>query len=354
MRIVVREHDVNQAVLSDWIGAVARRVHALLEQLFAEKRAQARALSPLAEELVQAIAELTLRGGKRLRPATAYAAFRAVRGAADPEAVLEFSVALELLQSYLLIQDDWMDGDDARRGGPAVHAAFGARFGDAHLGASLAMLASDLASGFSWELLAAAPFPAGRTREAFAAFGRMHAEVLYGQQLDLLAHDDLERTHDLKTGSYTVRGPLQLGALLGDASPDQLAALERFGTPLGVAFQLRDDLLGAFGDRAVLGKPAGIDIRRGRPSRVVAEARQGLSAVDRAHFDRAFGDAEATDEAVLRAHELLLDSGARERIESKLAQLVEQARAGLTGAPLDPTGSALLEDLAQRLTQRNT
>jgi geranylgeranyl diphosphate synthase, type I len=344
---------VNQAAPADWIEAVAGRVQALLERLFAEKRAQARALSPRGEELVQAVAELTLRGGKRLRPATAYAAFRAVRGDVDADAVLEFSVALELLQSYFLIQDDWMDGDHERRGGPAVHAAFGARFGDAHLGASLALLAGDLASGFSWELLASAPFPAGRAPEAFAAFGQMHAEVVYGQQLDVLAHDDIERTHDLKTGSYTVRGPLRLGALLGDASADQLAALERFGTPLGVAFQLRDDLLGAFGDRAVLGKPAGLDIREGKPSVVVTEARHMLSPIDRAHFDRTFGDPEATDEAVLRAQELVLESGARARIESRPSQLAEQARAALAGAPLDPAGTVLLEDLACRLTLRN-
>jgi geranylgeranyl diphosphate synthase, type I len=344
---------VNQAVPTDWIEAVARRVQALLERLFAEKRAQARALSPRGEELVEAVAELTLRGGKRLRPATAYAAFRAVRGEVDADPVLEFSVALELLQTYFLIQDDWMDGDDERRGGPAVHAALGARFGDAHLGASLALLAADLASGFSWELLASAPFPTARMPEAFAAFGQMHAEVVYGQQLDVLAHDDIERTHDLKTGSYTVRGPLRLGALLGDASADQLAALERFGAPLGVAFQLRDDLLGAFGDRSVLGKPAGLDIREGKPSLVVAAARQALSPVDRAHFDRTFGDAEATDEAVLRAGELVLESGARARIESRLSALVEQARAALVGAPFDPAGTALLEDLARRLSQRN-
>jgi len=332
---------------------VARRMQALLESLFAEKRAHARALSPRGEELVQAIAELTLRGGKRLRPATAYAAFRAVRGDADADSVLEFSVALELLQTYFLIQDDWMDRDDERRGGPAVHAAFGARLGDAHLGASLALLASDLASGFSWELLASAPFPSARKPEAFAAFCQMHAEVVYGQQLDVLAHDDIERTHDLKTGSYTVRGPLRLGALMGDASADQLAALERFGTPLGVAFQLRDDLLGAFGDRTVLGKPAGLDIRAGKPSRVVAEARQALSPIDRAHFDRTFGDAEATDEAVLRATELVVESGARARIESRLTELVERARAALAGAPFDPSGTVLLEDLARRLTQRH-
>jgi geranylgeranyl diphosphate synthase type I len=188
-----------------------------------------------------------MRGGKRLRPAALYAGFRAVSADASPDRTLDASAALELLQTYFLIQDDWMDGDEQRRGGPAVHVALAQKRGDVQLGASLAFLAADLASGFAWELLSVAPFPQGRLREALAIFGRTHFEVICGQQLDLLGHDDIALVHQLKTGSYTVRGPLCLGALLAGASAAQLEALERFGAPLGLAFQLRDDLLSAFG-----------------------------------------------------------------------------------------------------------
>ena len=101
-----------------------------------------------------------MRGGKRLRPAALYAGFRAVRATASVERTVELGAALELLQTYLLIQDDWMDGDDERRGGPAVHVAFAREHGDAALGASLAILAADLAAGFAWELAAARAVPA--------------------------------------------------------------------------------------------------------------------------------------------------------------------------------------------------
>jgi geranylgeranyl diphosphate synthase type I len=332
---------------------VTLRVNAQLEQLLANKRAEARDVSPHAEELIEAVAQLTLRGGKRLRPATAYAAFRAVRGDRDPSGVLQLGTALELLQTYLLIQDDWMDGDDQRRGGPSVHTAFALQRGQPHLGAHLAILAGDLASGLAWELLAAAPFPEQRVREAFAAFGKMHEDVIYGQQLDLLGYPDISLVHHLKTGSYTVRGPLQLGALLADASPQQLLVLERFGTPLGLAFQLRDDLLGAFGDRTRTGKPVGLDLRAGKHTALVAEARRSLSDADRAHFDRGFGNADASDTALARTNQLFLASGARERIETRLADLAREARDALVGAPLHPDGIAQLDELAQKLTQRD-
>lgn len=337
-----------------WLAGVTERVNAHLERLLAQHCAAARAVSPHAEALADAVAEFTLRGGKRLRPATAYAALRAVGGGEQQGGEwLHLAAALELLQSYFLIQDDWMDGDEQRRGGPAVHAAFSRTHGDRHLGAGLAMLASDLASGLAWEQLAKAPFPDARLREAWSAFGRMHTEVIYGQQLDLLQHPDFALVHRLKTGAYTVTGPLHLGALLGDASAAQLDALARFGSPLGVAFQLRDDLLGAFGDRASVGKPVRIDLRRGKLTPIIAEVRSALDGPQRAAFEAVFGDPEASDEAVRLAHQTIDQSGARQRLEARLVELVDEALGALASAPLHPEGVTLLSQLAHRLIQRD-
>ncbi|MGD8860033.1 MAG: polyprenyl synthetase family protein [Myxococcales bacterium] len=337
----------------DWLASVVQRVDLRLTQYFGEQRALALATSPRAPELVEAVADLTMRGGKRLRPAALYAGFLAVDGEGDPADTLDASAALELLQTYLLIQDDWMDRDEERRGGPAVHAALQARHGDGHLGASLAILAADIASGCAWELLAAAPFPPSRLREALALFGRMHFEVVCGQQLDLVQHGDVALVHHLKTGSYTVRGPLSLGALLADGSEAQLQALERFGEPLGVAFQLRDDLLGAFGDARAVGKPIGNDLRAGKHTSLVAEARTLLRGDDRRALDAVLGRAGASDEEVARATDALLRSGARERVEARLSSLLEQAREALQGAPLSERGVGLLSDLLSRLTVRD-
>lgn len=336
-----------------WLAEAVARTDARLSALFADKRSLAAGTSPEATELVEALQALTMRGAKRLRAAALHAGYSAVAGpSADPARTTDACAALELLQSYFLIQDDWMDGDEQRRGGPAVHAALSRARGDAQLGASLSILASDLGCGMAFELLACAPFPPARRREAIEAFGAMHFEVVCGQQLDLLGHADVSLVHRLKTGSYTVRGPLTLGALLADASAAQLRALEAFAEPLGLAFQLRDDLLGVFGSSATTGKPVGADLRAGKRTALLADARPLLDATGTALLDTVLGNAHATDAEVAAATEALARCGTRERLESRLAGLLAQALGALDTNVLDRAGAAMLRSLAERLVQR--
>jgi geranylgeranyl diphosphate synthase type I len=333
---------------------LAALVDARLVAFFEAQRTRADATSPEVGVLMDAVASLTLRGGKRLRAMALYAGYCAARGDGDmdPEPALDAAAALELLQSYFLIQDDWMDGDEERRGGPSVHAALGRAHADPKLGAKLAILASDLGGGAAWELIARAPFLPARMQEAMAAFGQMHFEVIAGQHLDLLTHPNVELVHQLKSGSYTVRGPLRLGALLGNASAEQLDALERFGAPVGVAFQLRDDVLGTFGDPSSVGKPVGNDLRAGKRTALIAEARKTLDEEQTRTLDRVLGNAAASDADVAEVTQLLLASGARERVEARALGLLAQADAALATAPLSPIGVTLLRTLAERLVQR--
>jgi geranylgeranyl diphosphate synthase type I len=332
-------------------GQLIAAVNAYLGAFLNTQQSLSRSISPRAEELVKAVADLTQRGGKRLRPAVLFAGYRASGGGEDLAPTLEACASLELLQTYLLIQDDWMDGDDERRGGPSVHAAMRRAHGDAHLGESLAMLAADLSAGFAFELIGRAPFPSARLHEALAAYGRMHFEVVAGQQLDLCKHDDVALTHQLKTGSYTVRGPLALGALLADASAEQLATLERFGAPVGVAFQLRDDLLGTFGD--MIGKPVGADLRAGKRTALIAEASLILAPDGRALLDKVLGNPHASEQAVLDAADLLEKCGARARVEARLHALRNEALAALEHPSLSPPGRALLRELLELLLSRS-
>lgn len=341
------------AQLASFFNDVRTRVDASLQRFFEHKQREAQATSPLAQELTDAVAELTMRGGKRLRAAALEAGFRAVCADPDLSRTADAQAALELLQTYLLIQDDWMDGDLERRGGPSVHAALTTKYGNAQLGASLAILAADVACGYAWELIACAPFPPPRLREALATFGRMHYEVVCGQQLDLLGHPDVSLVHELKTGSYTVRGPFAIGGLLGDADPAQLAALERFGRPLGMAFQLRDDLLSAFGDERAIGKPVGNDLRAGKHSALLDDVRKHGNPEVRAAVDAVVGNAAASDPEIKRALNALRASGARERVEARLQGLFEEAKGALQGAPLREDGVELLLGVADLLVNRD-
>jgi geranylgeranyl diphosphate synthase, type I len=338
---------------SHWATEVAHRVDTALHAFFEQKQVAVAHCSAEGIALLGAVRDLTMRGGKRLRPCALYAGFSAVCPDGAAERTLDASASLELLQTYLLIQDDWMDGDDERRGGPAVHAAFRQRYGDEHLGASLALLASDLAAGFAWELIARAPFARAQLNAGLGAYAQMHTEVVLGQQLDLLGHADVSQVHRLKSGSYTVTGPLKLGALLGDASKEQIASLEAFGEPLGIAFQLRDDLLGVFGDPKVTGKPAGNDLRAGKHTSLVAAARKRVPDTERGALESVLGRRDANQSDVDAAMALLQACGARAEVEQALTQRTEQADHALSTAPIEPEGATMLRELLQRLTARD-
>ena len=337
-----------------WLEEVKARVEERLEAFFDEKRAAALRLAPQTEELVEAVAQLTLRGGKRFRPALMVAAFRAVAPEEAWVEVIDAGAALELMQTYLLIHDDWMDADDERRGGPAVHAWLRDRHGgDRHLGDSLAILAGNLASAQAWDLLARGVRREPARSRAIDVFLDVHQEVVFGQQLDLLGDADVPRMQRLKTGSYTVRGPIALGAVLGEATDDERAALEAFAEPLGEAFQMRDDLLGTFGDPARTGKPSGGDLRAGKRTSLV-RALESIASVEQAAAVRAvLGRADAGEDALQRAREALIASGARQRVEARLAELVREATQSLAGAPLRAPGVDMLRELADRLAVRD-
>ena len=339
-----------QMDLDSWMRGIRRHVDAILERFFESKRGEATALSPRAIELVTEVRDLTLRGGKRLRPIVTAAAYRAAGGSDDASTTFTVGAALELLQTYLLIHDDWMDEDDERRGGPAVHYAFQRRHGQTHLGESLGILAGDLASTFSWELLLDGDFPAGRRNEALALFVKIQKEVFAGQQLDLMADSDVERMHHLKTGSYTTRGPAELGGILGDADEESMRALRAWSVPLGVAFQLRDDLLGTFGNVALTGKP-GDDLRHGKHNAVVAAFyKLQPNGLARAAVEAVWGHPDASDDAVAAATEAL--TTAEREVEARLAFLTDQASSALAASPFDNEARYLLEEVTRRLTDR--
>jgi geranylgeranyl diphosphate synthase type I len=294
-----------------------------------------------------------MRGGKRFRPALLVASYLAIDTSAPLEPALDAGIALELLQSYLLIHDDWMDRDEVRRGGPAVHVLLSRHFGSRLTGEASGVLAGDFAAALSLEAMARVRMSPERLSRALIAFAEIQEDAICGQQLDLAARpDNVEAMHELKTGSYTVRGPLLLGAHLGGASTDALDRLDRFARPLGVAFQLRDDLLGAFGDPATTGKPFGSDIRAGKRTTLLVEALARLGDAERRTIAETVGRRDASDAAIRRVIDLYEGCGARSAVERRLDELVASARSSLDTSCFAPGGSAYLIGAAGVLTRR--
>ncbi len=310
-----------------------------------------------------ALRSLATRGGKRLRAVLLTLSYEsALTGAVPADAARQVegaAVALELLQVYLLVHDDWMDGDSERRGGPTVHRALGEAFGSAALGASTAVLAGDLASALAQDALFSLPLPAANVLAAAQRFARMQRDVVAGQiddvcaplrDLEALTGEAVERLYALKTGSYTVAGPLALGAILAGASPAHVAALDAFGSPLGIAFQLRDDLLGVFGDPARTGKPRFGDFRQGKRTALVAEIAREPAA--RAQLREVLGRADASEADCERLAQVMVETGARARVEARVELLAAIARSRLADLGLAREHGGLFEGAARALLAR--
>jgi geranylgeranyl diphosphate synthase type I len=324
--------------------------------------AAASAVSAEVGAAAEAVEGLAVRGGKRMRAALIGAAFVACgddaseagdAGGAGWAGADRAMIAIELLQVYLLIHDDWMDDDDVRRGGPAVHVLLRDRLGSKRLGDSAAVLAGDLACGYAQEALLESELPAERVLAAARAFARIQEDVVTGQLAEMSTHASVEVIHALKTASYTVTGPLALGAHLAGASEARVAQLARYGRPLGIAFQLRDDLLGAFGDASATGKPVGNDIRQGKRTALVAEMRG--HAASEAVLARVLGRVDAGDQEVAEVVRAMETSGAKARVEARVAELLAEARAALDamGLPEGSHGKSWLSGAVRALGERS-
>ncbi|XVV00433.1 polyprenyl synthetase family protein [Actinosynnema sp. CA-248983] len=326
-----------------------------------------------AGELAAELSALVLSGGKRLRPTFAWWGWRAAGGEAfghRASTVVRALIALELLQGCALVHDDVMDRSTTRRGRPTAHRAFAARHlrngwsGDArHYGDSAAVLVGDLALVWADDALVTAGLPAAALRRAWEPWRAMRTEMITGQHLDLLGAarrseslEDALTVARLKTASYTVQRPLHLGAALADAPADVVAALCAYGRDVGVAYQLRDDLLGVFGDERVTGKPVGDDLREGKRTPLMVAA-LGLAAgqerPDAVELLRHCLDGGlVTSETVDRVRAVLRELGAVDAAEHEIATRTARGLAALAEAPLEPVARARLITLAHKATSR--
>lgn len=314
-----------------------------------------------------ALRSYVLAGGKRLRPAFCFWAFVGAGGDPSDPAVTDGGAALEMLHTAALIHDDIIDGSPRRHGIDTVHV----RFADLHrsrvwagvparFGEGAAIIIGDLALVYSSRLLGGAPAP------AVAVFEEMRLEVNVGQYLDVLGAaegvagpaDGVARARRIcryKTAKYTIERPLHLGAAL--AAPDRLeelaGPLSEFGLPLGEAFQLKDDLLGVFGDPAVTGKPVGDDLREGKPTLLASLTASRVAGRRREWFRERFASVDLSDSDVVSMQELIEETGARAEVESSIASLVSRAETALAALPLTTEAREALGELARFVAGRD-
>jgi geranylgeranyl diphosphate synthase type I len=326
---------------------IASRIDERLDQLLAHERGRWSGFDADLDEPIDEIRRLVVSGGKRLRPAFCHWGFVGAGGDPDDQRVVDAGAALELLHAFALFHDDVMDDASSRRGAPTTHAVYTARHDERgwsgeprRFGEGVAILVGDLAFVYSDQLMLGAP------REAWEIWNELRIELNVGQFLDILG--SVRRVRDIavaericryKSGKYTIERPLHLGAVL--AAPDRgdelLPGLSAYGLPLGDAFQMRDDVMGAFGDEDVTGKPVGGDLREGKPTPLLARAHTLADAAQRRVLDRV-GAPDLTDAEVADIQQVIVETGGLADLERHIVELTERAVSAL--ADVDITAAA--------------
>lgn len=343
----------------------------MLRQFFISRAPVVEAVGTGYRDAVASLESFVLRGGKRVRPTFAWTGWLGAGG--DPAgsgaaAVLQACSALELVQAAALAHDDIIDASTTRRGYPTLHVEFedvhrreNWRGGSAHFGESVAILLGDLALVWADDILYSSGLPFEVLNRLTPVWSAMRTEVLGGQYLDIAgevaADESVEaamRVNRFKTAAYTIERPLHIGAVLAGADDALIAAYRSFGTDIGVAFQLRDDLLGVFGDPAITGKPSGDDLRAGKRTVLYALALEKADAADptAAALLRSSIGTDLTDAEVERIRAVLVDLGAVAEVEDRISTLTDRAFVALDSSDATEAGKAQLRASALAATRR--
>ncbi|MFZ2175070.1 MAG: polyprenyl synthetase family protein [Rhodococcus sp. (in: high G+C Gram-positive bacteria)] len=352
--------------------ALAARVENALREFFTSRTDLVEAVGGGYRDAVTTLESFVLRGGKRVRPAFAWTGWLGAGGdedGPDARAVLRACSALELVQACALVHDDIIDASTTRRGFPTVHVEFESRHrtgrwsGDSeHFGEAVAILLGDLALAWADDMVRESGIGSDAAARMSPVWSAMRTEVLGGQFLDISNEargdesiDAAMRVNRYKTAAYTIERPLHLGAALAGADEALVSAYRGFGTDIGIAFQLRDDLLGVFGDPSVTGKPSGDDLRAGKRTALFAMALQRADAADPAAaalLRRSIGT-DLSDEDVDVLRKTITSLGAVTDVEERIVALVETANATLAACSATASAKQQLTDMAIAATRRS-
>lgn len=351
------------------LKAYIENIKPIVQNFFQEQKEVARAISPVAHEMVRVFEQFT--GGKRLRGALTELSYNMFCGSPTPD-IYKASFIIEIIHGFALMHDDIMDEDALRRGNPTVHVQYERIFDQRHspgkrnkklYGTSMAINVGDLGSYYSNLLIERTGFPAERKIAFLKRLSQILIQTIYGQGLDVTFELDpipneesviLIHTH--KTAHYTIPGPLHYGAILAGISESdpRYKAIEAFGVPVGIAFQLRDDELGMFSNSKTLGKSTTSDLRQGKNTVLFAKAFERGTHAQVEYLKSVRGNPSVTEDDVQKVKTLLIETGALEYSKQVSAHLVEQGKQHIPDITKDPKYQDLLSLIADYVITRES
>ncbi len=344
------------------------KVDARLLAFFDDKISKAEKIDDSSKQMIQLLKDYTMRGGKRIRAALVYYGCLcfAEEDKKTAEQLIDASMCVELIQSYLLIHDDIIDNDDLRRGGPSLHASYrefcrnNFKTNPEHFGVSMAICAGDLCFAFANEIITKTKFDPSNKIKALQSMNHTVHQVIYGQVLDVLssikdefAAKDIMKMQELKTATYTIEGPLHIGALLVGANEEELELLSDYAIPLGIAFQIQDDILGIFGDEKKLGKPVGSDIKEGKKTLLMLKALESANEDDKSFIKSRLGKPVITADDVKRFQRIIKETGALEYCQKTTQDMLNTSKKVIEQSHLRSKGKEFVIGIADFMIKRD-
>ena len=352
----------------DGIRGLTGAINTSLTEFFTREAGYLQNVGPELDPVVDALGRFLLDSGKRLRPLFATVGFLGTGGDLTPE-IIRATSSLELVHVCALIHDDVMDASDTRRGAPAIHKQFETLHkteelaGDStQFGTAAAILLGDLALIWAAKALHESGVAPDSILRSLPIYDEMRVELMAGQYLDIyeqaLASESVERSLKVaryKSGKYSIERPLHFGANLSPHfSQRYIETYSNYGLPLGEAFQLRDDVIGVFGDPDVTGKPAGDDLREGKRTVLVAKTLSLATPSQRSEFLHNFGRNELNITEIHRMRQIIIDTGALDELESMIQEMTLSAHNALIDGGITPQAMTLLEEMAVAATKRSS
>lgn len=338
----------------------------IIRQFFDQEILLAKKISPVSRDIIERFKKF-MEKGKRLRGALIILGYE-IFARQNKQAILKASTVIEIIHSFLLMHDDIIDQDDLRRGRPTVHKQYellhrkhSYKYATAHYGASMAIVTGDLGMFSAQKLLASLPFSPLYVQRVIGFLGDLLIEVGHGEALDVeyesykkLTEEDILRVHRYKTANYTISGPLIIGGLLAGKTLKELERVYKYGIPVGIAFQLRDDELGMFSSAEILGKPADSDLREGKNTILIVKALEGATPADRKFLLLAHGNKNLKKEDVEWARAIIRDTGAFSYSQKLSRKLVEEGKSHISKITSNPYYQNLLAKMADFMIERES
>lgn len=344
-----------------FMKGIRERIDSELERFFSERAGIS--MDPVCSRINDHLRDFTLNGGKRLRPILVVLGHDLF---ADPDKrVYRAAISMELTQTYLLIHDDIMDQSEIRRGKPSLHVSVRNHLGkdvrDAErIAENMAIVAGDLADSFAHQALLGCGLDPVEVLHANVELSRIIEMTGYGQLIDIdsannseFGQRDLLRLHILKTARYTIEGPLMMGAQLSGTDRD-LKPLSYYGTLLGTAFQLHDDILGLFGEEAETGKSIKSDVNEGKKTLLMLKAMEYSSEEDGKFIRRCLSSGNVSDEDFARLKELVKKSGSYDYSRKMMQLMIDKSKEYLSMVDGDSDIKEFLNWLADYIIQRKS